>query len=88
MKNYPRHPRTTDDWKRIVQGFSDIWNLPHCVGAIDGLNSGSLYFNYKSYFDIAIMAICGAHYVFTFVDIKEGEWRSSVKSTTEVQWFA
>ena len=44
-----RPPRTTDNSERITQNFS-IWNLPHCVGDIDGkhvtikshLNNGPL----------------------------------------------
>ena len=33
---YLRPPKTTDDWKNISKDFDEIWNLPHCVGAIDG----------------------------------------------------
>ena len=52
-----RPPRTTDNSQRITQNFS-IWNLPDCVGDIDGkhvtikshLNNGPLQFNYKVYF--------------------------------------
>ena len=74
---YLRPPKTADDWKRISNGFNGIWNLPHCIGAIDGkhvamkcpLNSGSLYYNYKGYFSSILMAICDARYVFTLVDI-------------------
>ena len=70
-------PRTTDDWKNIAKDFYEIWNLPHCIGAIDGkhartktqLNSGSLYFNCKGFLSIVLMAICDARYVFSFVDI-------------------
>jgi predicted Rdx family selenoprotein len=44
--------KTADDWK--------IWNMRHCVGGIDGKHvrvvvptkSGSMYFNYKGYFNI------------------------------------
>ena len=72
-ETYAQPPTTTDDCKRIAQDFFDFWNLPHCVGVIDGkyapLNNGSLYFNYKGYFSTVLMAICDVHYVFTFVDI-------------------
>ena len=78
-----RLPRTTDDWKNIAKDFFEIWNLPHCIGAIDGkhvrikalINSGSLYYNYKGFFSIVLMTICNARYVFSFVDI--GDWRSN-----------
>ena len=50
-ETYLQPSRTTDDWKKIAQDFSCIWDLPHCVGAIDGkhvaikspLNNRSLY---------------------------------------------
>lgn len=43
-------------WKEISMRFEELWDFPHCCGAIDGKhvrieapwNSGSLFFNYKS----------------------------------------
>ena len=74
---YLRPPSCSADWKRIAEDFYNQWNLPHCVRAIDGkhvaikcpLSSGSLYFNYKGYFSLVLMAICDARYTFTLVDI-------------------
>ena len=59
-EQYVGPPRTTDDWKNIAKDFYEIWNLPHCIGAIDGkhvrikapINSGFLYYNYKGFFII------------------------------------
>ena len=51
--------------------------MPNCIGAIDGKhimiqclsNSGSLFFNYKSYFSIVLLAVALADYRFVMVDI-------------------
>lgn len=62
-------PSTADGWKKIADAFLTRWQFPHTCGAIDGKHieikkpkkSGSLYFNYKSYFSIVLLAICDAN---------------------------
>lgn len=57
LSHYVCPPNETQ-WKHIIEGFLEKWNLPNCVGAIDGKhiaiqappNTGSLYFNYKKSF--------------------------------------
>lgn len=64
-------------WRNIAAGFRNDWNLPNCIGAIDGKsisitapnNSGSLHFNYKKFFSIILLATCDHNYQFTQVDI-------------------
>ena len=33
---YLRTPTCRDEWKKISEGFQQMWNFPHCLGAIDG----------------------------------------------------
>lgn len=70
-------PMTRKDWRNVADGFYEKWNFPNCIGALDGKhvriqapkNSGSLFYNYKKFFSIVLMAICDADYVFKWVDI-------------------
>ena len=72
---YIRPPE--NEWLDISEKFEESWNVPHAIGGIDGKHiaiqcpskSGSLYFNYKSYFSLVLLAICDARYCFSFVDI-------------------
>lgn len=66
-----------DDFERIAENFYDVWNFPHCVGAIDGKhiritrpkNSGSMFFNYKKYFSVVLQAVADANYKFVTIDV-------------------
>ena len=65
------------EWESIAEDFFARWNFPNCIGAIDGkhvmiqcpVNSGSLFYNYKSYFSIVLLAVASADYRFVMVDI-------------------
>jgi hypothetical protein len=66
-----------DKWLEIEKGFVKNANFPHCLGAIDGKHiriikpqhSRSLYYNYKHFFSIQLLAMCDSNYCFTFVDV-------------------
>ena len=66
-----------DKWKFIADEFYERWNFPNCIGAIDGkhvmiqcpFNSGSLIYNYKSYFSMVLLAVASEDYRFVMVDI-------------------
>lgn len=68
---------TQDDFKCIEQHFWQKWNIPNCIGGIDGKhvrvkapkNSGSLFFNYKNYYSIVLLAIVDANCKFIAVDV-------------------
>lgn len=78
-------PPTENDFRTRALEFWDRWNFPNCVGAIDGKHvrvvcpnqSGSLFYNYKNYFSIVLLAIVDAKYKFLAIDVgsygKEGD---------------
>ncbi|XP_066590802.1 uncharacterized protein [Prorops nasuta] len=68
---------TKNEWRNNAKGYWARWNMPNCLGSIDGKhirlrcppNSGSLYFNYKKYYSIVLLAIADHLYRFVLVDI-------------------
>ena len=70
-------PNSEEEWKTVATAFQDKWNFPHCVGAIDGKhipivappNSGSVYFNYKDFYSIILLAVVDAHYRFIWYNV-------------------
>lgn len=52
-------------------------NFPHCIGAVDGkhvriicpIRSGSMFFNYKDYHSVVLMAVADSKYRFVYVNI-------------------
>ncbi|XP_022906222.1 uncharacterized protein [Onthophagus taurus] len=87
-------PQNEIDMKEKAQEFWNKWNFPNCVAGVDGKHirvfcprkSGSLFFNYKDYFSIVLLAMVDANCKFLFVDVgaygKEGD--STIFSTSEM----
>ena len=61
----------------MAKGFEKYANFPNCIGAIDGkhirlvqpTDTGSFYYNYKTFFSTVLLAVCDANYSFTYVDV-------------------
>ncbi|CAH1981900.1 unnamed protein product [Acanthoscelides obtectus] len=68
---------TKERFESVAAGFEKRANFFHCIGAVDGKHirivkpefSGSLYYNYKSYFSVVLMAVADSNYRFIYVDV-------------------
>ena len=64
-------------WEEIARTFFDKCNIPCCIGSIDGKHcrlkcpagAGSLFYNYKGYHSIVLLAIADANCCFTLIDV-------------------
>lgn len=84
---------STVDLNKKATEFWTKWNFPNCVLAIDGKHvrircpkkTGSLFFNYKDYFSIVMLAMVDANYKFIAIDVgsfgREGDSGIFLKST-------
>ena len=70
-------PTTPIQWRPIAEGFMRRWNFPHTLAAIDGKHvaikkpprSGTLYYNYKGFFSVILLAMVDHDYKFIWCDV-------------------
>lgn len=70
-------PESETEWLEISKQFQEVWNMPHAIGCIDVKHirveclklSGTLYYNYKGFYSIVLMAVCDANCCFTLFDL-------------------
>ncbi|XP_046662301.1 protein ANTAGONIST OF LIKE HETEROCHROMATIN PROTEIN 1-like [Homalodisca vitripennis] len=66
-----------NQWETIAERYEELWNLPNCLGSIDGKHirirsfdhSGSNYYNYKHFFSTVLMACADADGTFISIDV-------------------
>lgn len=66
-----------EKWESIASDFKKHANFPHCLGPVDGKHirincpakSGSMYYNYKEYYSVVLMAIADSNYRFMYVNV-------------------
>ena len=70
-------PTEEEKWLQISDRFLKRWNFPNTLGALDGKHvsckcppaSGSMYYNYKKFYSIVLLALVDADYKFIWADI-------------------
>ena len=70
-------PTTPDQWLEVAELLGTRWQVHHAPGALDGKHvrirqprrGGSLYFNYKHFHSIILLALADADYRFIWVDV-------------------
>ncbi|XP_041366800.1 putative nuclease HARBI1 [Gigantopelta aegis] len=64
-------------WEEVAEEFLMRWNVPHAYGALDGKRvairkppkTGTMYYNYKGFFSVVLMAVVDADYKFMWIDV-------------------
>jgi hypothetical protein len=65
-----------EQWELTSLEFERRANFPHCLRAVDGKHirvikpehSGSMFYNYKDFFSVVLMAVAVTNYRFVYVD--------------------
>ena len=70
-------PTEPEQWQAIAQQFTAKWQFPYDIGALNDKhvaircpkNGGFLYYNYKGYHSVVLMAFVDADYKFRWINI-------------------
>ncbi len=70
-------PTSPQEWQRVADQFADHWQMYHAIGAIDGKHvplkcpkkSGTVFYNYKGFYSIILLALVDGDYKFLWVDV-------------------
>lgn len=76
---YLEYPKDFRELRAIAEDFENKWNFPNCLGVITGkhviiqcsANGGSLYYNYKIFHRIILIAVLDANCKFIMDDIRD-----------------
>ena len=68
---------TVSSFMETAKLFWERWQFPNCLGCIDGkhirikrpANSGSMYYCYKIFYSIGLLAVTDANYKFITVNV-------------------
>ena len=70
-------PTNPDEWKEVTQKYCERWSFHHPSGALgrkhiairSPRHSGTLYYSYKGFFSIILLALVDADYKFIWADV-------------------
>lgn len=76
-EQYLQFPHNSDEWISIINNFNAEYNWPNCLGALDGKHfkvkspshSGSMFYNYKKFYSVVLMAVCDASLKFVWASV-------------------
>ncbi|RVE43202.1 hypothetical protein evm_012151 [Chilo suppressalis] len=77
LRDYMKMPTQAEEWKTIANDFGAMHQFWNCCGALDGKHvgikkpaaSGSMYYNYKGFYSIVLMALVNAKKEFIMIDV-------------------
>lgn len=74
-ERYLKAPTTENEWEVIAREFEDLWQFPHCIGALDGkhipLSSSQCVGSSenKKFNSTVLLAVVDSRYRFTLMDM-------------------